>query len=371
MKILVSKFMHIGDVLLITPLLDNLKYHYPEAIIDVALNEGTEEMLTLHPALNRLHIYRRSQIKKLPAFQRLKAELSFANQIRKERYDLLINLTRGDRGLMIAAFSGAKEVISFLSDKNPWLNRFVDKPITRLQHSHWVDINLDALRALGKEPYRKMVQIYWDRESERKIGNLLQKYNIKEKKFIHFHPVSRWLFKCLSDETCAKIIDYCQKELNLPVVITAAPVEEERKKVQAILSHCQSSPVDLSGRLSLKETAALNKKSLAYIGVDTAIMHISAANDTPTLAFFGPSIPYAWGPWDNEMMHNGYRCYRGNQSMGKHKIIQKDWDCVPCDAKGCDNSGISDCLVKTALPDIKSILKNFIQSNLSKRTQKL
>ncbi|ADV46646.1 putative lipopolysaccharide heptosyltransferase III [Nitratifractor salsuginis] len=361
MKILISKFMHIGDVLLITPLLSNLKHYYPDASIDVALNEGTEEMLTLHPALNRLHIYRRSQIKKLPPLQRLKAELAYAQEIRKERYDLLINLTRGDRGLMIAAYSGAKEIVSFLSEKNPWLNRFVDKALTRLHHRHWVDINLDALRVLDREPLSKRVEIFWSESTDEKIDTLLKDHQLEEKKFIHFHPVSRWLFKCLADETAASLIDFCQNELSLPVVITAAPIKEERDKVQAILRHCQSTPIDLSGQLSLKETAALNKRSHAYIGVDTAIMHISAANDTPTLAFFGPSIPYAWGPWDNTMMHNGYRCYRGNQRMGKHQIIQKDWDCVPCDAKGCNNSGVSDCLIKLNQRKIQNEIYQFIQ----------
>ena len=363
MKILVSKFMHIGDVLLITPLLSNLKEHYPKATIDVALNEGTQDVLTLNPAINRLHIYRRSQIKKLPWLKRLKAELAYARQIRKEHYDLVINLTRGDRGLLIAAFSGAKRIISFPSEKNRWLNRFITQPLKQLRHRHWVDINLEALKALGKEPYSKELKIYWDSKSDEKIDHILQKYGLQEKEFIHFHPVSRWLFKCLSDEIAASLIDFCQEELKLPVLITAAPIEEEHKKVQAILSHCKSSPINLSGQLSLKETAALNKRSRAYIGVDTAIMHISAANDTPTLAFFGPSIPYAWAPWDNETGQDSYHCIRGNQRMGKHRIIQKSWECVPCDAKGCDNSGVSDCLFRFDIEYLKKEVSTFLNES--------
>jgi len=359
MKILVIKFMHIGDVLLITPLLKNLKYHFPDAEIDVALNKGTEEMVTENPNVRKIHIYDRMKIKNLSLFHRLDAEFDFAIGIRRGNYDMVINLNSGDRGLLTALFSGAKERVSFLSSKNTFLNRFVTRALSRLQLRHWVDINLDALRVLGKEPKEKKVEIFWKEDVDNIIDELLKKNALKEKQFIHFHPVSRWLFKCIDDKIAAEIIDFCQDTLHLPVVITAAPIKEEAQKVEDILSLCKTAPLNLTGKLSLKETAAINKRSLMYVGVDTAIMHISAANNVPVLAFFGPSIPYAWGPWDNTFMENQYISYRGNQSMGKHTILQKQWECVPCDAKGCHNLGISDCLMQMDIEEIKEdILKN-------------
>ena len=53
MKILVLKFRNIGDVLLMTPLLSNLKQYYPKAQIDVAINKGTEAMVSLNPNINK------------------------------------------------------------------------------------------------------------------------------------------------------------------------------------------------------------------------------------------------------------------------------------------------------------------------------
>jgi len=363
MKILVSKFMHIGDVLLITPLLENLKIHFPEAQIDVALNEGTEEMITGNPAVRKLHVFRRSSIKKLSLPKRMRAELAFAKTIREERYDLVINLTAGDRGLLLAAFSGAREIISHPSTHNPWLNRAIHRKLPTLAHKHWVDINLDALRVLGIEPLEKRVRIFWDDEVDARIEKLIKKHRLLPKHFIHFHPLSRWFFKCIDDATCASIIDYCQDVLDLPVVITGAPDDQERSLVDQILTLTKRPPINLAGQLSLKETAALNKRASAYIGVDTAITHISAANDTPVLAFFGPSIPYAWGPWDNAEMNNGYLRYRGNQKMGRHRILQKNWPCVPCDAKGCDNSGTSECLIRMNMEEIKKAISTMLWEN--------
>jgi len=49
MKILLLKFRNIGDVLLITPLVSNLKAYYKDAQIDVAVNHHTEPMINLNP----------------------------------------------------------------------------------------------------------------------------------------------------------------------------------------------------------------------------------------------------------------------------------------------------------------------------------
>jgi len=361
MKILLIKFMHIGDVLLITPLIKNLAHYYPDAKIDVALNSGTEQMLCQNPNINSLCIYPREEIKKQSPINRLKMELDFIKKVRKQKYDLVINLTSGDRGIFLSMFSGAKEIVSFPSKKK-YLNKFITKPIKdTIQWKHWVDINLLALKALDKKPVSKEVKLFWDKQIDKSIDEIMEGFNLKDKKFVHFHPLSRWFFKCIKDELSAKIIDFIEDDLRLKVVITSAPDKNELEKIENILKLTKSEPINLSGELSLKETSALNSRALAFVGVDTAIMHISASNDVPTLAFFGPSIPYAWGPWDNSKIINEYSCYRGNQKMGKHKIIQKSWECVPCDAKGCKNSGKSDCLLELDFNTIKNELRTFIK----------
>ena len=87
-------------------------------------------------------------------------------------------------------------------------------------------------------------------------------------------------------------------------------------KLEEILKLCKSKPISFAGKFTLKQTACLNKKALAFIGVDTSIMHISAANDIPVLAFFGPSGTDHWGPWDNSQMISGYNQRNGFQIMG-------------------------------------------------------
>ncbi len=51
-------------------------------------------------------------------------------------------------------------------------------------------------------------------------------------KFIHIHPVSQCMYKCIDDKLMAKIIDYCELELGIKVIITAAPVKQELDRVK-------------------------------------------------------------------------------------------------------------------------------------------
>lgn len=64
MKILIIKFRFIGDVLLTTPLVANLKTHYPNASIHFALNQGTQAVIQNNPQIDKIHIYDRARLSK-------------------------------------------------------------------------------------------------------------------------------------------------------------------------------------------------------------------------------------------------------------------------------------------------------------------
>lgn len=355
MKILIMKFRNIGDVLLTTPLIKNLKLNYPNAIIDFALNKGTEEMLTLNPNINKIHIYNREKIKKLPLIKKILQEIKFVNKIRKNKYDIVINTTEGDRGAIISWFSKATKKFGYPNIKNKFLKNIYTQELPSQELRHIIETNLDVLRVLNLPVKEKKVEIFWDKKDEEKINSI-----VKTKEFLHIHPVSRWLFKCINDITMAKIIDFCKDELKIEVFLTAAPQKQELEKINSILKLCKSKPLNLSGKLTLKQTAALNKQAKFFIGVDTAIMHISAANNTPVLAFFGPSGADHWGPWDNNMIKSGYISRRGFRGMGRHRVIQKNWDCVPCGEDGCNGTKISDCLTNLNFEFIKKNIKEMV-----------
>src|SRR5690242_10379919 len=106
-NILVIKLRNIGDVLLSSPLFSNLRLAYPAARITALVNAGTEQMLLGHPDIDEVLVYDR-RIKKEPLLTRMRKEAAFYAKVRGKRFDLVLNLTEGDRGALLALVSGAR-----------------------------------------------------------------------------------------------------------------------------------------------------------------------------------------------------------------------------------------------------------------------
>jgi len=349
MRILVTKFRSVGDVILLTPLIRNLKANYPNSEIDLIVNKGTEVLVSHNPNIHRIILHDRFKLRAMPIWKRIKAEFKTLIDIRKNHYDIIISSDRGDRGAQIAYFSGTKNKIGRSGGKGHINKNAFTHYFSFQGGRHIVDLNLDPLRALNLPINDKGLDVYWSTKDNNKAQNIIKDIG----KFIHIHPVSQCMYKCIDDKNMAKIIDYCELVLKIKVILTAAPADQELAKVNNILKHTKSKPIDLSGKLTLLETAALNKLAQMLIVVDTAIMHIATANDIPVLAFFGPTAVDNWGPWDKSLTKTTYQRKGGMQQHGKHRVLMDNKECIPCSQIGCNNSGVSDCLNTLNLDKIK------------------
>lgn len=321
MKILIIKFREIGDVLLSTPLIKNLKLFYPDATIDLAINSITKDMVIENPNINQLFLYDRKKIKGKNIFLKIFYEYKYIKEILENQYDLVINLTEGDRGAIISRLSHAKIRLGmdpkykFLSFLKPYTNSFKYHSKT-----HAVERDLSFLTLLDLIPKTKKVELYFNHTADKKISDILIENKIE--KFVIIHPVSRLMFKAWDDNKFAQIIDYIQQKKKYQVIVTASPDKKELQKTQNILTSCKSDPIDFSGKFTLQELSALLSKASLYLGVDTAPMHMAATFNIPVIALFGPSNPTIWGPWDNETDTSNYKDIRSLQHNGKHTIIQ-------------------------------------------------
>lgn len=313
MKILVVKFRNIGDVLLTTPLFANLRAHFPSATIHAAINAESLPMLEGNPNIDAIFPYERARIKKLGILARLREEWRYLRQFRSG-YDVLINTTEGERGAWIAQL--ARPTIHVAPARSLLLR---PTHLFTPYKGHIIDHHLEAISLLGHEIVGKAATLVYGAQHLARLRELGL-----PPRYVHFHPLSRWQFKCIDDALSAAIIDYIQNELGIPVVLSAAPNEAEMGRIATILSLCASEPLNFAGKLNLKELAALAGNATAFVGVDTATMHIAAALDTPTIAFFVASAVFHWGAWDNALTDCPYTDQDGIQRMGKHSIFVKN-----------------------------------------------
>src|SRR3954466_12473871 len=322
---LVVKLRHHGDVLLAAPVLNVLKAHEPRLEIDALVYDDTASMLDGHPALAQLHGVGRHW-RSLSAWARLGNERALLSSLRARGYDLLVHLTEHPRGAWLSRGLGARHSVApHVPERGRWWRGSFTHLYPLVRNRHQVEVNLDALRRIGVQPglAERKVHFIPGPDAERKIAELAL-----PQAFIHMHPASRWTFKCWPAERNAQLADRLAAEGHA-VVLTAAP--SEMSFIDEILSKTASKPVNLAGKLSLKELGALTARAQLFIGVDSMPMHLAAAMGTPTVALFGPSSEDEWAPWNVEQ-----------------RIVTTTHSCRPCRVDGCGSSKLSECL--TFLP---------------------
>lgn len=340
LRVLVIKMRHHGDVLLTSPVFSNLKRVMPHAQIDAFIYKDTLPMLEGHPAITEFLEYDRSW-KKLPLFQRIYKEISLLKKIRQAKYDLVINLTEGDRGALAALVSGSRYRVGFDPQKKGFFGK--GKIYTHLVKQcatprHTVERQLDVLRRIGifPAPEERDLLLQIPDCAFSKIRKMLEAEEIKTGSYVTIHPVSRWRFKCLPPAQIAALIRRLDS-LGHRVVLTAGPDPQEKAMIEEIIRLVPEIAVcNLAGKMLLKELGAVIKMSRMLICVDSVPLHMASALKVPVVAIFGPTSDQNWGPW----MHP------------ESCVVAKKISCRPCHLDGCGGSKMSDCLHHLSISEI-------------------
>jgi len=330
-RILVIKLKHIGDVLLTTPVLTALKETWPGARITVLVPRGTEAMLTDHPAVTAILTVDRER-----GSWRETAYLLWT--LRRRRFEVVLELSGGDRGAFYAWLTGAPVRLGFEHPRRAgWQRRWAFTRLLPAPPARWhtVEQNLALVRALGVEPREPRLEFFWDAAADGRVRDLMARHGLQDKHFAVVHPAARWLFKTWTVAGYARVIEALERKWGLAVTLTSGPDPRELRLIADILAQTATQPVNLAGGLSLKELGALIARARLFLGVDSAPMHLAAAVGTPTVAIFGPTGEYNWRPWGPG-----------------HAVITKDLDCRPCGRDGCEGSKISRCLTELSAADV-------------------
>lgn len=336
-RALVIMLRHHGDVLLASPVLSALKAQAAAAEIDALVYDDTAPMLEGHPALACLHVVGRKW-KKAGFLARLAPEARLYRAMRARSYGLVVHLTEHPRGAWLARVLGARYSVAPAAAGRSafWTGSFTHLyALAGNGRRHKVEANLDALRRIGLQPgmeERRLRFVPGD-AAQARIDGLLAAEGLPAREFIHIHPASRWSFKCWTAERNAELIDRLATVSR--VVLTSAPDPAELSLVEEILSKTRSKPVNLAGRLSVKELGALSAHARLFIGVDSMPMHLAAAMGTPSVALFGPSGEHEWRPW-----------------RVAHRVVTSNHACRPCGNDGCGGGKISECLTTLGVEEV-------------------
>jgi ADP-heptose:LPS heptosyltransferase len=280
-KILVVDLGGIGDLLLAQPALRALRQKYPQAMIDTLVVSRCVELIRSYGLFDHVHICQRNIFGFLPVLANL----------RRSRYDLAINMRTmiswPGAIKMFALFSCIGGRISAGKDTNGKGFFFKIKVAeTEPGGKHEMEYDIDAVAAIGAQVIDRTIRLPVGQESRDRVENILRIHDIKPgDALIGVHPGGmpsrRWPLAHYR-----KLMDGLHAACPGAFVIIGGT---EENALAAELCRGREYPVvDLTGNLSILETAALIQRCALFISNDTGTMHIAAVAGTPQVAIFGP-----------------------------------------------------------------------------------
>ncbi|WP_258098810.1 glycosyltransferase family 9 protein [Marinoscillum pacificum] len=271
MQILIIQTAFIGDVVLATSVAEKLHHHFPKASIDFCIRSGYEELFDQHPFVRSVH-----------SFNKLHKGSSLIQLIKRFRsihYDLVINLHRFLSSGILAAFSGADQIIGFR--KNPLSFLFSERYPHSFDGQHEIERNHSLIAGIVDDPDPQIPKLYVDHL----INKLKERYG---KDYVTISPGSVWQTKKVPLNKWIELIRNKLSGNNIYLLGGA----DDLSDCQYIQNQCKGlSVMVLAGQLSMLESAALMKGAdMNYVN-DSAPMHFASAVNASVTAAFCSTIP--------------------------------------------------------------------------------
>ncbi len=279
MKLLVISLAGIGDTLIATPLIHELRLNFPDARLDtLVLWPGSKDLLAGNPWLNTVHQANFFQMGQLAA-------LRYLLRLRREQYDVSINTHPQSKihYRLTAWLIGARRRLSHLyHNSGLWDNVLINAAVPQDYTIHSVENNLRLLRLLGKTPQLRehAFELFLTPEEQAQAEHYATDFKQSRCCLIGLHvgsgktknlslkrwPVPNWI---------ALIQRVLEGLPDVTVLLFGGP--EEKQDNEQILSEVADARVVTPPTRSIREAAALLAHCDAFISVDNALMHCAAA----------------------------------------------------------------------------------------------
>ncbi len=344
-KILLIQLGDIGDLVWMTPTLWAVKEACPQAELSLLVREENGALLEADPAVGRILAVRQYRGS---LYERLRKQLLFLRDFRRENFDLVIDLRADERGAVMARLSGAPLRVAQHYQGGPFwrnscFNRLVHPSYRENTGPGAAEQTLRIVRELGMEVRTTIPRLWIGKETAQSVRRIIGEEKIAElPRWCSLNPFSRWSYKELPEDKWVAIVDWLWQEFRMATVLVGA--KKEREKAARLAWACSGRVWNLAGQTTLAELAGLLKLSQLHIGVDSAAPHIAAAVGTPTVTIYGPSD---WRDW----------ALTGE----RHRLVVAEGDCVPCHQKGCQNGNVSQCLETLPVEKIKEALRDILE----------
>ena len=278
MRVLIIRLSSIGDVILTTPVLKELKKKYPNIVIDFLVMENFKDAISECPYIDNLILFNKKK------HDGLKNMIAFGKELKKNNYDYVFDLHAKVRSKIISSSIGSKiytykkrSLLKTILVKTKAIKYKVDDTIVK---NYFGAFKVLDLKYKGED-----LTFSFKNQDLEKVDNLCIKY----KNIPVIAPGASKETKKWTKEGFAELIKLLYNKYGEKPIIIGG--NNEYEMCEEIKNLSQNLAINLAGKLTLKESGALLSKAKFLVTNDSGPFHIARGVKCPTFVIFGPTSP--------------------------------------------------------------------------------
>ena len=346
-RILVIRLDRLGDVVLSTPVFEELRRRFPHAFIAAMVRPACRDVVEGHPAVNEVILY-----EKEGAHRSAWATVRFARGLRRYEFDAALVLHPSNRSHWIPWLARIPVRLGY-SRKCSWL---LTHPLPHRKQEgaqHEAAYTLELLRPFGIRPGVPRPSVPVSPRAAERVAALLERAGIQPSALlVAIHPSASCISKRWMPERFAEVADRLAAERGVRICLVAGA--DSTAQAEAAVRAMRQSALNLAGALSVAELAALLRRCRLLVSNDSGPVHVAAAVGTPVVDIFGRNqrglSPQRWGP------------------LGEgHVVLHKEVGCVTCLAHQCDIEFL--CLTSLSVEEVYQAAVSVLEKGVMRGDQ--
>jgi len=256
----------VGDAVMTTPVLESLHQHFPDVKIDIVADRRSAILYRHCPYRNRVLLKDKKKL--------LRGSVELLKELRKTRYDLIVDLRT--------------DGLAYLCRGRTRFTKW-DK---KAYGAHAVEQLMGIIRSIHGDNSLPAATVWLSAEEHQFARQTLAV--IPSGPWLEFAPAVALETKAWPVENYVQLAN-ALTDLFSAVILDGGPAETA--VTAAVAKGLQLPYVDLAGKTSLLQAAAVLERASLFVGSDSGLGHVAAAVATPTLTLFSNDTPERVLPW--------------------------------------------------------------------------